>query len=153
MSGEILREMHSFKCLYQTRKIHFISISFPCRKSTLNQKVFKRDNIKWIRREINDIGNRQIMAKIKIKIQLLKPSTKLIISQKQNKIKKGKLKISSQKKMNIATDLTDIKEIIKKYYEKCLPVNTANLDDMAKFLKNTVYETWLKNSLDLPHFH
>ena len=152
MSGEILREMHSFKCLYQKRKINFISISFPCRKSTLNQKVFKRDNIKWIRREINGIGNRQIMAKIKIEIQLLKPS-KLIISQKQNKIKKEKLTISSQKKMNIATDLTDIKEIIKKYYEKCLPVNTAKLDDMAKFLKNTVYETWLKNSLDLSHFH
>lgn len=55
--------------------------------------------------------------------------------------------------MNIATDLTDIKEIIKKHYEKCLPVNTAKLDDMAKFLKNTVYETWLKNSLDLSHFH
>lgn len=153
MSGEILREMHSFKCLYQKRKINFISISFPCRKSTLNQKVCKRDNIKWIRREINDIGNRQIMAKIKIKIQLLKPSTKLIISQKQNKIKKENLTISSQKKRNIATDLKDIKEIIKKYYEKCLPVNTANLDDTAKFLKNTVYETWFKNSLDLSHFH
>lgn len=153
MSGDILREMHSFKCLYQKRKINFISISFPCRKSTLNQKVFKIDNIKWIRREINDIRNRQIMAKIKVKIQLLKASTKLIISHKQNKIKKEKLTISSLKESNIATDLTDIKEIIKKSYEKCLPMNRANSDDTAKFLKNTVYENWLKNSLDLSHFH
>lgn len=55
-----------------------MSISFPCRKSTLNQKVFKRENTKWIRREINDIRNRQIMAKIKVKIKF-KASTKLYI--------------------------------------------------------------------------
>lgn len=93
------------------------------------------------------------MAKIKVKIQLLKASTKLIITHKQNKIKKEKLTISSLKESNIATDLTDIKEIIKKSYEKCLPMNRANSDDTAKFLKNTVYENWLKNSLDLSHFH
>lgn len=31
-------------------------------------------------------------------------------------------------------------------------MNRANLDDMAKFLKDTIYDNWLKNSLDLSHF-
>ena len=54
------------------------------------------------------------------------------------------------KKKNIATDLTDIKKITRKFYEKCLPMNRANLEDMAKFLKNTIYDNWLKNSHDCP---
>lgn len=31
-------------------------------------------------------------------------------------------------------------------------MNRANLDNMAKFLKNTIYEKWPKNSLDLSIF-
>lgn len=31
-------------------------------------------------------------------------------------------------------------------------MNGANLDDMAKFLKNKIYDNWLENSLDLFHF-
>lgn len=38
-------------------------------------------------------------------------------------------------KRNIVTDLIDIKEITRKYYEKCLSVKRSNLDDMDKFLK------------------
>lgn len=33
-----------------------------------------------------------------------------------------------------------------------LPMNRAKFDDMAKFLKNTIYENWLKNRLDLSYF-
>lgn len=47
-----------------------------------------------------------------------------------------------------------MKEIIKKYYEKCLPVNRANSDDMAKFLKIQFMKTGSKIAfLPLKKFH
>lgn len=43
-----------------------------------------------------------------------------------------------------------MKEIIKKYYEKCLPVNRANSDDTAKFLKIQFMKTGSKIALACP---
>ena len=111
-------------------------------------RASRRKEITKIRAELNDIETKNTILRINSsrswffeKINKInKPLSRLIKKERE----RTQINTIRNEREDITTDTTEIRRIVRNYYEELYAKKCENLDEMDKFLENIIFQNSMK---------